>query len=63
MEVQKSGWRMSEEDYSFHQATIVTLFHTYLYQSEIYECQYFYSNGRNWLVEIGLWGAIPCLHN
>ena len=41
MEVQKSGWRMSEEDYSFHPATIVTLFHTYLYQSEIYEYSIF----------------------
>ena len=45
------------------QSAIVTSFHTYPYQSESYEYHYLYSNRRNLLVAMGLWGASPRLHS
>ncbi|MGA8483051.1 MAG: hypothetical protein WB706_01520, partial [Nitrososphaeraceae archaeon] len=57
------GGELGRRVYCFCHFAIVTSFHTYPYQSEIYEYHYLYSNRRNRLVAMGLWGASPRLHS
>ena len=58
MEIQKVA-ENKLEGFSFYHSAIVTSFHTYPYQREIYEYHYLYSDRRTWLVAIGLCGASP----
>ena len=62
MEIQKVA-ENKLEGFSFYHSAIVTSFHTYPYQREIYEYHYLYSDRRTWLVAIGLCGASPRFHS